>query len=782
MCLTCGCKAGLNHSRIQGSDMGERMRRVISRQASRALLIAGAVLTGLSCGNEDITSPGRGVLEVTTSTTGVEPDQDGYALQMDAAQVQTIGPAATVRITEVEPGNHVLELGGATGNCAVNGENPRPVNVVAGETATVDFQVTCSATRSSLQVSSNTTGPSPDPDGYRVTIDGVDQGTLAQNDDISLTSLEPGTHLIGLGGVTGNCEVEGDNPRSITLSTGGSIEAAFEVTCAPPPVNAGAFRLAITTIGPDQDQDGFTFTVDEGGAQPIGTSATATLDNLAVGSHSVRLSSIAGNCTVLGDNPRTVTVSSENLPEVRFEVICHAATGSIRVSITSSGDAPDPDGYVIRLDAVEQQPVPVNGTVSFEAVPAGTHTVALLEASSHCSMAEPAERRVTVTVGVSSEVGFTLTCVASTGGIQLSTRTTGRSLNQDDYLVSVDGGASTQLRPNDVHVFGGLAPGGHAITVSGLPPDCRLEGENPLTVTVLAGYMVPITVTVTCSLSGGKIAFESSRDGDEEIYVMNPDGSGQTRLTNSPGQDFSPTWSPDASKIAFVSSRDGNYDIYVMNADGSAVTNLTNTTNTEDNQIDNKAPNWSPDGTKIAFESARDGRRAGIWVMNSDGTDPTQLTDGGERAPAWSPDNKKIAVRRERNNVDRGDGTFGGTTDIVVMNADGTDQVQIFTTIIACALHLEWSPDGSQISFNGCDYTWSIQLIQPDGSGLTQLLVRDHNNEHPTWSPDGGRIAFSSDFGELRTYIDIYVMNADGTGLTQLTDSPAYDYNPVWSR
>jgi Tol biopolymer transport system component len=762
--------------------MGERTRRVVSGEAGLAFFAACVMLSGLGCNGDDITEPGKGTLEVTTSTDGVERDQDGYTLQMDAAQAQTIGSAGTLQITDLAPGNHVVQLGGAAANCTVAGENPRPVSIPSGQTTVVAFVVTCRSTIGSLQVSSTTVGTSPDANGYLISVDGRDQGTLGQNDAILLSSIAPGDHLVGLGEVTGNCLVEGDNPRDLTFTAGQSFTAAFEVTCAAPPANPSTVRLSTTTIGSDPDPDGYVFTVDDGASQPLGVNATTMLDNLAAGSHSLRLSGIAENCGVQGPNPSTVIASSDAVADVRFEVVCQAHTGSIRVSVTSSGDTPDPDGYIIQLDGgPQEQRIPVNGTLSFDGVAAGTHTVELLDASSHCSMAEPPARSVSVAAGGSSEVGFLLTCVASTGGIQLITKTNGRSLDQHGYAVSLDGGAPISMRPNDVYWFGGLAPGAHQIALSELPTDCRTDGENPANITVIAGYPTQITVTVTCSLSGGRIAFLSTRDGNLEIYVMNPDGSEQTRLTNDPDYDHSPAWSPDASEIAFVSHRDGNDEIYVMNADGSGGTNLTNTTFTDDDPVSNAGPSWSPDGSKIAFTSARGGKPGGIWVMNSDGADPTQLTSGDERAPAWSPDGKKIAAKRVRV-ADRGDGTSGGTTDIVVMNADGTDPAQIFTTIIDCALHIEWSPDGTRIAFNGCDYTWSIQVINPDGTGLTQLVPRNSNNEHPTWSPDGRRIAFSSDRGGLVTLSDIYVMNTDGTGLTQLTDNPAYDFDPVWSR
>ena len=99
----------------------------------------------------------------------------------------------------------------------------------------------------------------------------------------------------------------------------------------------------------------------------------------------------------------------------------------------------------------------------------------------------------------------------------------------------------------------------------------------------------------------GKIAFRSDRDGNGEIYVMNADGTNQTRLTNNSAEDIWPSWSPDGTKIAFMSDRDGNGEIYVMNADGTNQTRLTNNSATE------YCPSWSPDGTKIVFMSNRDG-------------------------------------------------------------------------------------------------------------------------------------------------------------------------------
>ncbi|HEX6625989.1 MAG TPA: hypothetical protein VF064_19890, partial [Pyrinomonadaceae bacterium] len=102
------------------------------------------------------------------------------------------------------------------------------------------------------------------------------------------------------------------------------------------------------------------------------------------------------------------------------------------------------------------------------------------------------------------------------------------------------------------------------------------------------------TIVLRTPRRSGKVAFVSNRDGDDEIFTMNADGSEQTQLTVNAASDTRPDWSPDGTKIVFESSRDGNSEIYVMNADGTGQTRLTTHT-ASDSQ-----PVWSPDGTRIA--------------------------------------------------------------------------------------------------------------------------------------------------------------------------------------
>ena len=118
-----------------------------------------------------------------------------------------------------------------------------------------------------------------------------------------------------------------------------------------------------------------------------------------------------------------------------------------------------------------------------------------------------------------------------------------------------------------------------------------------------------------------RIVFVSTRDGNEEIYTMNSDGTNQTRITNNGVLDTHPVWSPDGDFIVFQSRRSGNNDIWVMNPDGSGLRNLTNDPSSDEN------PSWAPDGLRIVFSSDRIGGQAELFVMGTDGQQVTRLTD-----------------------------------------------------------------------------------------------------------------------------------------------------------
>ena len=136
------------------------------------------------------------------------------------------------------------------------------------------------------------------------------------------------------------------------------------------------------------------------------------------------------------------------------------------------------------------------------------------------------------------------------------------------------------------------------------------------------------------SPDGTRILFRTLRDGNDEVYVMNADGSAQTNVTQNSAMDLHPNWSPDGTKMVFVSTRNDPYyascdywcyEIYTMNLDGTGVTRLT-----YNSDID-YYPAWSPDGSKIVFASTRAGGEWDwdIYVMNADGSGQTRLTYSG---------------------------------------------------------------------------------------------------------------------------------------------------------
>jgi len=147
-----------------------------------------------------------------------------------------------------------------------------------------------------------------------------------------------------------------------------------------------------------------------------------------------------------------------------------------------------------------------------------------------------------------------------------------------------------------------------------------------LIITLILCFVLP----AVSSAQLAKIAFESKRDGNWEIYVMDADGKNLVNLTKNGAKDLGAAWSPDGTKIAFVSTRDGNWAVHVMDADGNNPVNLTQ------NGATDRTPSWSPDRTKIAFWSNRDGNEE-IYVMDADGNNPVRLTNNpaDDDRPDW---------------------------------------------------------------------------------------------------------------------------------------------------
>lgn len=287
------------------------------------------------------------------------------------------------------------------------------------------------------------------------------------------------------------------------------------------------------------------------------------------------------------------------------------------------------------------------------------------------------------------------------------------------------------------------------------------------TVTSLVGTISDMSMTGGASpaLSSTRIAFHRGDNGVYEIYSCRPDGSDMRQLTAT-GYNILPSYSQDGRKIVFVSRRDSaNAQIYAMNVNGSGVTRITN------DAYDNMEPMFSPDGSKIVFmRSSGAGNPYKIWVMNANGSGQTQLTTGvgQDQNPSWSPNGAKIAFHSRR------DGQ--AQPNIYTMNADGSS-IQRITFGASFDANPTWSPAGNRIAFSS---NGQITIVNADGSSPANISAPANQDLAPAWSPDGTRLVFmrQSEKGDL----NIHTIAADGSDDISITnDTGVFSADPAWS-
>lgn len=216
---------------------------------------------------------------------------------------------------------------------------------------------------------------------------------------------------------------------------------------------------------------------------------------------------------------------------------------------------------------------------------------------------------------------------------------------------------------------------------------------------------------------------------DTSLFLIHAGGTGLQQLTNIPGADFEPAWSPEGDRIAFTSLRDGNKQIYVLELDSLAVTRLTEL----DANNENSQPAWSPDGKQIAYMMKRVGTHQ-LWVMSDTGQDRIQIVRSGQAlwdyAPAWSADGRVILFNQRR-----GDSTVPRPWLMSLQYADsGTAARMNFPTPIE---DVQFSPDGLWLVYEGMDNQGNrdIYFMTIAGGNRTRLTNDEAVDFDPAWRP-----------------------------------------------
>lgn len=264
----------------------------------------------------------------------------------------------------------------------------------------------------------------------------------------------------------------------------------------------------------------------------------------------------------------------------------------------------------------------------------------------------------------------------------------------------------------------------------------------------------------------GGVAFNSMRDGNAEIYVMDGDGGNQVRVTEHPATDVDPAISPNGRDIVFTSNRAGNNDIFIIGSHGGPEVNLTS------HPANDGWARWSPNGRHIVFHSNRDGNFE-IYVMDSDGRSPTRLTDhsGIDQFPDWSPDGKAIVFRRD--------------IDIYVLDLT-TGATRRLTDAPPLNQMATWSPNGRELVFMSARDGYP-SVFKMDAAGGNQINLTPKNpgdsasewlSRAPSWSTNGRRVYFMTFRPSTGGDTELLMMNADGTGVHRLTFAIGVDGSP----
>lgn len=531
-------------------------------------------------------------------------------------------------------------------------------------------------------------------------------------------ALTAGSHRLKIDGVPDNCTLDGQNPRVIEVSAEVLTPITLAFTCV---ARNGIVQVTITSKGIDSPGV-YAIQVDGGTARPVPGNGTADLE--VAGSRVLKLVGLSANCTPDDGVERAVTVQTGTMTrdtvQVSFDVTCIAVNGLIEITSATTGDDPDPTGYLVQVDTKPPFRINVSG-VTTVLVGGGTHILTLSDLSSNCALQGSSTRTVAVTIGGTTRdtvrARFEASCTPAEKIVFARWTSDYYYSSSEVFLVYADGSEVTRLaggsRPSwspdgkrvayaqtfcDWYYYNSCSSSGLGI-VNGDGTDAHIltrgNDDEP-----------------RWSPDGSRVAFVRSG----QLWIVNADGATEKRIAmDGVGDIQSPAWSPNGKLLAFGCAVVSSWrDICVVNADGSGFLRLTS-----DPWLDS-SPTWSADGTRLAFSTNRDDTNGEdhIATIRPDGTGFLKLMAG--YGPVWSPGNNRIAFTT-------GSAGASGSHDVVSMNPDGSDIVRVpFGSLPA------WSRDGTKMVFIGAG-TAGLQIVNVNGTGRAQLT--NGNDDAPAWRP-----------------------------------------------
>ena len=266
-----------------------------------------------------------------------------------------------------------------------------------------------------------------------------------------------------------------------------------------------------------------------------------------------------------------------------------------------------------------------------------------------------------------------------------------------------------------------------------------------------------------------------------ELYLIQPDGSGETRITNNEVVDASPSWSPDGRQLILRSREgDNSADIFIMNADGSNRRNIVQDS-PSDFGLDEFNPSWSPDGEWVALYTDRSFKpgangcalhRAAVMPITGgkENIRPLDAYLGNQESMSWSMDSKQIVLSSRCHE--------GPQMDLFLWEV-ATDEITQLTNDVHVDSSPEFSKDGRFLAYTSVrDGNPDVYIMNMESGELRNLTDHPAKDTHPTWSPDGTQLAFVSDRDGNE---EIYVINVDGSNPQNISNHPARDFEPAWS-